>query len=217
MKSKFLTFLSVVLILSSCSTNKQIYYPIGEPSKAPMPSKPGSCYAKVFIPSQYSYDEKIIHTYTGDNVHQEGLELRETIISQATSQWQKKKADINCISANPDDCMVWCLVQIPAVIDTTLAVTDTTLIKDFKIDTIKTKKLISYSKTDWAEVLCEHELTSEITTNIITKLFDLGYLEEPMHQLRTKARKGLKRYQEDHNIAQGALTLETLDLLGVEY
>ncbi len=35
-------------------------------------------------------------------------------ISPATTQWVKKKADPSCLSADPDDCLVWCLVEVPA-------------------------------------------------------------------------------------------------------
>jgi hypothetical protein len=39
----------------------------------------------------------------------------ETIeTSPASTQWIKKKADRNCLSADPNDCLVWCLVEIPA-------------------------------------------------------------------------------------------------------
>ncbi|NND06987.1 MAG: peptidoglycan-binding protein [Saprospiraceae bacterium] len=40
---------------------------------------------------------------------------QETIeISPATTQWVKKKADPSCLSADPEDCLVWCLVEVPA-------------------------------------------------------------------------------------------------------
>jgi peptidoglycan hydrolase-like protein with peptidoglycan-binding domain len=35
-------------------------------------------------------------------------------ISPATTKWVKRKADKNCLSANPEDCLVWCLVEVPA-------------------------------------------------------------------------------------------------------
>ena len=39
----------------------------------------------------------------------------ETIeISPATTKWTKSKADKNCLSADPNDCLVWCLVEVPA-------------------------------------------------------------------------------------------------------
>jgi outer membrane protein OmpA-like peptidoglycan-associated protein len=34
--------------------------------------------------------------------------------SPASTKWEKRKADAACLSANPDDCLVWCLVEIPA-------------------------------------------------------------------------------------------------------
>ena len=35
-------------------------------------------------------------------------------VKPASTEWVKRKADRNCISSNPDDCMVWCLVEVPA-------------------------------------------------------------------------------------------------------
>ena len=32
----------------------------------------------------------------------------------ASTQWVKRKADRNCLSADPNDCLVWCLVETPA-------------------------------------------------------------------------------------------------------
>lgn len=34
-------------------------------------------------------------------------------ITPATTKWEKS-ADKNCASANPDDCLVWCLTEVPA-------------------------------------------------------------------------------------------------------
>ena len=35
-------------------------------------------------------------------------------VSPASTKWVKRKADASCLSANPDDCLVWCLVETPA-------------------------------------------------------------------------------------------------------
>lgn len=35
-------------------------------------------------------------------------------VSEATTRWEKGKKDPNCLSANPDDCRVICLVEVPA-------------------------------------------------------------------------------------------------------
>lgn len=36
------------------------------------------------------------------------------LISEETTRWEKGKKDPNCLSANPDDCRVMCLVTVPA-------------------------------------------------------------------------------------------------------
>ncbi|MEZ4906199.1 MAG: peptidoglycan-binding domain-containing protein [Saprospiraceae bacterium] len=39
----------------------------------------------------------------------------ETIdVSPKSTKWVHKKSDANCLSADPDDCMIWCLVETPA-------------------------------------------------------------------------------------------------------
>lgn len=35
-------------------------------------------------------------------------------VRPASAQWVKKKADANCLSADPDDCQVWCMIETPA-------------------------------------------------------------------------------------------------------
>jgi hypothetical protein len=38
----------------------------------------------------------------------------QTIVTRpASTKWVKKKADRNCLSADPEDCLVWCLVEVP--------------------------------------------------------------------------------------------------------
>jgi len=35
-------------------------------------------------------------------------------VEPARTEWKKGKADAGCLSADPEDCKVWCLVEIPA-------------------------------------------------------------------------------------------------------
>ena len=35
-------------------------------------------------------------------------------VAPSSTKWVKKKADRNCLSADPNDCLVWCLVETPA-------------------------------------------------------------------------------------------------------
>ena len=44
------------------------------------------------------------------------FELEE--ISPASTKWVKRRAERNCLSADPADCLVWCLVETPTIYDT---------------------------------------------------------------------------------------------------
>jgi len=41
-------------------------------------------------------------------------ETEEILVSPASQKWVKKKADPSCLSADPDACLVWCLVEVAA-------------------------------------------------------------------------------------------------------
>ena len=42
--------------------------------------------------------------------------VTETVeVSPATTKWEQREGDAACLSANPDDCRVWCLVNVAAV------------------------------------------------------------------------------------------------------
>lgn len=38
----------------------------------------------------------------------------EMLVAAASTKWVRGKADPNCVSQNPNDCMVWCLKEVPA-------------------------------------------------------------------------------------------------------
>lgn len=40
------------------------------------------------------------------------------LVSDATTRWERGKKDPNCLSQNPEDCRVMCLVEVPAVYKT---------------------------------------------------------------------------------------------------
>ncbi len=62
-----------------------------------------------------------IESYTGENYQPKEYTIKEitgkaswdelTFEPQGEPKWVKKKADQNCLSANPEDCLVWCLVE----------------------------------------------------------------------------------------------------------
>ncbi|MCS6818666.1 MAG: peptidoglycan-binding domain-containing protein [Chitinophagales bacterium] len=115
------------------------------PADLDLPSfaEPGKCYARCLIPERYeirqesvidkpaSYRTEVIPAVYGtviDTIVVRKAYVKKTIIpaeyelvtedvlvSPATTRWEKGKADATCLSANPADCQVWCLVEVPAV------------------------------------------------------------------------------------------------------
>ncbi len=71
------------------------------------------------FPAQYeTVTEQVLVKEAGTRIETRpaGYEtVTETIqTSPASTKWVKKKADRNCLSADPNDCLVWCLVEVPA-------------------------------------------------------------------------------------------------------
>ena len=70
-------------------------------------------------PAQYeTKTDQVLTKEAGTRIEKKpaGYEtVSETIqTSPASTKWVKKKADRNCLSADPNDCLVWCLVEVPA-------------------------------------------------------------------------------------------------------
>ena len=103
----------------------------------------GKCYARCFVADKYEFKEEMVvdkplsyktHTIPAtyktvfDTVITKPASVKveeiaavyETVVedimvSPATQKWVKGVADAGCLSANPADCQVLCLQQVPAV------------------------------------------------------------------------------------------------------
>lgn len=120
----------------------------------------------------------------------------------STSNWVKRKADRNCLSSNPDDCMVWCLVNTPAVMDT---------IHEFNV-------IIDESLTTQVEVLCPEEANEELFMSIYNHLHTNGYsdkLKKKDQKNFNKIRDAYTSYQIKNQMPLGGLNLETLRHMGL--
>lgn len=114
--------------------------PVGD---VPPNAEPGKCYARCLIPEQYEFKEEQVldkpasfkmevtpatyKTVTDTVVVKKAFTKKiavaavfetateDVLVTPATTKWQKGKADASCLSANPADCQVLCLVEVPAV------------------------------------------------------------------------------------------------------
>ncbi len=171
----------------------------------------------------------------------------DIMVSPATQKWTKSTADAGCLSANPADCQVMCLTEVPAVykrvakrvMKSPALKNEIPVPAEFKIVSrqvvdVPTQQVqieipATYKKvtrkelvkkggySDWREILCSQNLTTQRIVAIQRALKAAGYNPGPLDNVfgaETKA--ALVKYQTDKNLPVGNLNMETLRALGVE-
>lgn len=199
----------------------------------PADGVPGKCYAHCFVPDQYEikeeqvidkpafvkiekivakyetvYDTVVVKPASKKSVTtpaQYEMVTEDKLKTQATKMWVRGKADKNCLSANPKDCEVWCLKEVPAVYEKVTKRVEKTAAFTNEIDVpaitkvVPRKKLVEAShenkidvpatyKTimkkilvkkggyqEWKEVLCEPLVTDNKISEIQNALKREGY------------------------------------------
>ena len=199
----------------------------------PPNAEAGKCYARCYIQDQYEFKEEqvidrpasmrtqsIPATYKTvfDTVITRPASVRfnnvaaiyETItedimVSPASQKWVKSTADPSCLSANPEDCQVMCLVEVPAVykkvsrkvVKTPAYKQEIPVAAEFKIvsrqviETPARQEQVEIAATyknvvnkvlvkkggysDWREILCGSKLTSYTIRQIQEALSSRGY------------------------------------------
>lgn len=187
-----------------------------------MPSDPGKCFAKAFIPDVYQYDYETYYRYTGHvSGSIAGVEKYFVETTAEQTKWVKKRADKNCLSSNPEDCMVWCLITDPPKEVEIMEVVDTFLCKDFVLDSIKYETIIQEGGfTEWRQVVCERYITQELIEEIQESLIEHGILVRGESETgkRDKAfESAVVKIQRMNGLSICQLDLETLDHLEIDW
>ena len=204
----------------------------------PPNAQPGKCYARCLVEDKFSFvNEQVVDQPTlikkvkvpalyktvHDTVvlspattktiqHPAEYETvkEEVMVTPATTKWVKGKADAGCLSANPADCQVMCLVEVPAVYKTITKkvitkeafTSNSTVPMQFKIVTrevkVQDEKLVdvvtpaTYKTVQkrvlqqkggyevWREILCGDDLTTQKILDIQKALKAKGYNPGPI-------------------------------------
>lgn len=199
----------------------------------PADGVPGKCYAHCLVPDQYEikeeqvidkpasvkiekipakyetvFDTVVVKPASKKSVTtpaQYETVTENKLVTEATKMWVRGKADVNCLSANPKDCEVWCLKEVPAVyekvtkrVEKTPAVTNEVDVpavtkvvprkklveaaRENKIEVPATYKTIMKKilvkkggYQEWKEVLCEPLVTDNKISEIQNALKREGY------------------------------------------
>ncbi len=204
----------------------------------PPNAEPGKCYARCLVEDKYSYvnesvvDQprmvqkmklpalyKIVYdtlvvvpastkSYTIPAEYEYVKE--QVMVTPTTSKWIKGKADAGCLSANPADCQVMCLVEVPAVYKTISKkilknqaytrqesipmqfkiVTREVIVEEARVVDIATpasyktiQKRVLAEKGGyqvWREILCGNDLTTDKIIQIQKALRANGYNSGPI-------------------------------------
>ncbi len=223
MKKNTSFFLVLILAtLLSCDTyhGPQSYYPNSEIKDRP--NEPGKCYAKCLSPETIEEVTLTVEIYNGNDPEILKNNVKDKIIELAPEfkKWEKKKADRNCLSANPEDCLVWCLVTKPAqTITVKNMLLDTTVTNDYvtEIHTVDYVSQIRNQET-WMAVLCDPD--DKQLEAIQNALNDRGYdlsVEILQRNFGQASKKALTKFQQDNQLYVGGITEESMDALGIDY
>ena len=110
------------IVVKPASTRLEVIPAVWETITETKQTKPASTRLEV-VPAVFeTVTEDVLITAASSRIERVPAEYRtdtERIeVSPANEKWVKRKADKNCLSANPEDCLVWCLVAIPATYQT---------------------------------------------------------------------------------------------------
>lgn len=173
-----------------------------------------------------------------------GLTKEQILIKTATTKWVFKYMIKDCLSANPDDCLVMNLVEIPAEYKTIekLVLKATAYQRRYDdLDTVVFKQVIetkSLTKTlfesppqyekvfrkthphayysEWREVLCTIGHRSDTVIQLQKALKERGYYYDKLDDiLGAKTKAALLRFQKDNQLPIGTLNCATMKALGM--
>ena len=121
---------------------------------------------------------------------------------------------------DPNDCMVWSLVEEkpePMVLEIDI-LADTSQTDEFIYEyfLIEGRMRDLEKHTEWREVVCNHNITESIISEIQEKLSEEGYyLGNPTTIFTSELELALFQFQKNNSLPYGQIDLETLSELGI--
>ncbi len=175
------------------------------------------CYAQCEVSNDTSNWIQDFPIYKGKNYKHLVYVKQMKVRFITTMKWERVKNDRNCLSVDPEDCMVWHLNEITPWEMDMIVVTDTSLTKNYKWKSIN----FEHDKVldqifERREVVCPENLTAEFLNKILFELDDSGYYVNQSDTLDiNEIRSALIEYQKDKNLPVGNFNIQSLKALGV--
>jgi Putative peptidoglycan binding domain len=209
MKYSIVTFFLLIIQTALCNA---------QPGDAPKDAKPGSCYAKCLI-NDYGILESQTNfpVFVGEDATGILLDTIEIKSKKSSVKWMKKQKDRNCLSIDPEDCLMWCMVEIHERVDSIIVVVDTSAKDEYAWETFDTSKsIIKGNHTEWREIVCGQEIEDNFINNLAAALDKNGYSVEDWQESNVftpELKAKLQEFQRANRLPIGALDMETLEHL----
>jgi hypothetical protein len=178
-----------------------------------------SCFTVTVTPDRGTHS---VYVFTGD-AEEEKVDLVkvERVLGEASTKWEKKPADKNCLSPNPNDCLVWCLVEVPAQRDLYYVLTDTSQTSNYQRKVMEGDFMLSDGTRatgylQQIEVICPDLVDAAFIAQLQAALRKAGYESgSDLIKITKKLQRVLETYQADHDLPVGLLDVQTLMALGI--
>ncbi len=213
----------------------------------PPNAEAGKCYARCYIPDEYGFIEQEVQDKPASKkvkvIAAEYKTVKDTIVVKparkklqvipatfetvreqvmvepARTEWVKGKADPGCLSENPEDCQVMCLVELPAtyktisrkIIKTPARTDEIDIPAELKI--VEKRVLVRPASTqeinipatyktelrrvitnkggysEWREILCSQDINTDVIRKVQEALTKAGYNPGPIDNILGNATK----------------------------
>ena len=179
------------------------------------PNNPDKCFAPCWVMDLPNPNDNQISEYTGTDKNAIGVKEVEIVLEKETTRWVQKIDYINCLSIEPSECLMWCIIKVPEVTDI-IYVVDTLIQKNFKPYIYRPEVPYKVNQRyEWREVVCTDDITEELYEGIRLALKGKGYDDMTDAHFNLITMSLVLKYQEDNNLPVGYLNLETMESLGI--
>lgn len=188
-------------------------------SNQPSNIESGKCYAKCLIRAEEGEYVEPYFVYIGDSTKENvSVKRTEILVKPGESGKWIQKVDEDCQATNPEDCKIWCMVDLPAEYVVLNILEDTSTTKNYEVVNITKTRIEATQFNEWREVLCPKDLTATLIQKINTALSERGFYNgEISKQFNNKSKRALMNFQKANGLPIGQLDTKTLDLLGINY
>lgn len=176
------------------------------------------CYGKAIMPDIIKTQSDSFPVYLGKYEKQNFIQIVEVETEPSRIGWEEKVNE-NCLSKNPEDCLMMCTVLIPAKTQKYPIVIDTSSTSDYLWKVFTSQTLVKEGgEEEYLAVICPNKIDKTFVSQLSNQLRDKGFYRGENHEIiSVELKKALESYQINEGFPMGQLDFVTLASLGFGY